>query len=184
MPALLRFPPACQRGITLLETLVACVVLAILAAMAVPAFEEFRLNARRTSELNAMLRSLHQARSHAILRAVPVAICKSSNGWQCTPDAENWSAGYLMFANTDRDSPPQVDRDEPVLRVAPRVERLTITANRNALTYWPVSVAGTTASIVFCDQRGSAAARAIIVSYTGRPRISQRDASGRPLQCT
>lgn len=184
MSTLPRFAPAHSRGITLLELLAACAVLAILSLIAVPAFDEFRLNARRTTEVNAMLRALHQARSNAILRAVPVAVCKSSTGWQCTPKAPTWSAGYIVFANTDRDSPPHVDRGEQVLHVAPRIERLAITANRNALTYWPVSIAGTTASIVFCDERGAAAARAIIVSYTGRPRISQRDASGRPLRCT
>lgn len=184
MPAPPRISPAHSRGITLLETLVACMVIAILSALAVPAFHEFRLNARRTTHVNAMLRALHQARSNAILRAVPVSVCKSSTGWQCTPEAASWSAGYITFANTDRDSPPQVDRGEQTLHVEPRVEQLSITANRNALTYWPVSIAGTTASIVFCDERGTAAARAIIVSYTGRPRISQRDASGRPLRCT
>lgn len=184
MPAPPLTRPAHCRGITLLEILAACVVIAILGALAVPAFHEFRLNARRTTHVNAMLRALHQARSNAILRAVPVAVCKSSTGLQCTPGAEAWSAGYIMFANFDRDSPPQVDRSEEVLHVEPRAERLSITANRNALTYWPVSMAGTTVSIVFCDERGSAAARAIIVSYTGRPRISQRDASGRALRCT
>ena len=79
---------------------------------------------------------------------------------------------------------PHVDREEEVLFIQPRIERLRIDANRNALLYWPVSLAGTTASIVFCDERGSGAARAIIVSHTGRPRVSQRDASGRALRCT
>lgn len=184
MPTLPRNLRTRYRGFTLLEALAACAVLAILSVLAVPAFEEFRLNARRTAQVNAMLRALHQARSTAILRAVPVAVCKSSTGWQCTPEAASWSAGYIVFANTDRDSPPLVDRGEPVLHIEPRAERISITANRNALTYWPVSIAGTTASIVFCDRRGPAAARAIIVSYTGRPRISRRDASGGALRCT
>lgn len=184
MPAPPRMPRARPCGFTLLELLATCLVVAILSALAIPAFGEFRLNARRTTQVNAMVRALHQARSNAILRAVPVAICKSSSGWQCTPEAGSWSVGYIVFANTDRDSPPQVDRGEPVLHVEPRVEQLSISANRNALIYWPVSIAGTTASIVFCDERGSAAARAIIISYTGRPRVSQRDASGKALRCT
>jgi hypothetical protein len=38
-------------------------------------------------------------------------------------------------------------------------------------------------TIVFCDARGSAHARAIIISHTGRPRVAQRDADGKPLRC-
>jgi hypothetical protein len=36
---------------------------------------------------------------------------------------------------------------------------------------------------VFCDRRGPPAAKAVIVSYTGRPRIDQVDADGKPLVC-
>jgi type IV fimbrial biogenesis protein FimT len=181
-----RSPAAAHRcrGFTAIEALTVCALLATLTLFAVPAFDTFMLNARRTTHVNGMIRALHQSRSNAILRALPVVLCKSSTGQQCTPRALNWSAGYIVFVNADRDSPPQVDLGEPVLHVEPRVEHLTISANRDALTYWPVSVAGTTASIVFCDKRGPAEARAIIVSYTGRPRVSQRDASGRPLRCT
>ena len=88
-----------------------------------------------------------------------------------------------MFANRDRDAPPHLDRGESVLAIQPRAERLTVRANRNAVTYWPFALAGTTVSFVFCDARGTSAARAIIVSQTGRPRVSDRDASGRPLRC-
>jgi hypothetical protein len=46
-----------------------------------------------------------------------------------------------------------------------------------------VALAGTTVSFVFCDQRGNSAARAIIVSQTGRPRVAAHDAAGKPLRC-
>lgn len=171
------------RGWTAIELLTVCAVIAVLATLAAPGFRELMLDARRTDRMNAMLRALHGARSAAILRAEPVVICKSSDGRRCTPEAASWSEGWIVFANRDRDSPPQVDANEPVLSVEPRTERLRVSANRHALVYWPVSLAGTTASIVFCDERGPRAARAIIVSYTGRPRISGRDASGRALGC-
>jgi hypothetical protein len=77
----------------------------------------------------------------------------------------------MAFANRDRDSPPQLDPGEHVLMIQPRSEHVVVRANRNAVTYWPVALAGTTASFVFCDARGTSAARAIIVSQTGRPRV-------------
>ena len=38
-------------------------------------------------------------------------------------------------------------------------------------------------TLVFCDPRGSAHARAIIISHTGRPRVARLDADGKPLRC-
>jgi len=40
-----------------------------------------------------------------------------------------------------------------------------------------------TASFTFCDERGPRAARAVIISQTGRPRVAASDASGDPLTC-
>ncbi len=173
-----------QEGLTLVELLAACAIAAIVLGLGVPAFERFMLDARRASHLNAFVRALHLARSTAIQRALPVAICRSSTGSNCTPGSPDWSVGYIVFVNRDRDSPPQVDAGEQVLHVAPRVDRLAISSNRDALLYWPVSLAGTTATISFCDRRGPAAARAVIISRTGRPRVARRDAAGQPIRCT
>jgi hypothetical protein len=38
-------------------------------------------------------------------------------------------------------------------------------------------------TVTFCDTRGPAAARAVIISYTGRPRVSDRGPGRRPLVC-
>jgi hypothetical protein len=42
---------------------------------------------------------------------------------------------------------------------------------------------GVTATFTFCDDRGSPAARAVIISQTGRPRVSDRSAANTPLAC-
>src|SRR5262245_11053389 len=170
-------------GITLLELLIAMTLAAVVLGLGAPGFREIALNARRAEQVNALLRGLHVARSTAILRAEPVVLCKSGGGSQCLTDTRAWSDGWLMFANRDRDSPPRVDPGESVLAIQPPAERIVVRANRNAVTYWPFALAGTTVSFVFCDERGSSAARAIIVSQTGRARVSNRDASGRPLAC-
>jgi type IV fimbrial biogenesis protein FimT len=170
-------------GITLLELLIAMTLVAIILGAGAPSFREIALNARRAEQVNALLRGLHAARSTAILRAEPVVLCKTGGGSQCLTDARAWSDGWLMFANRDRDSPPHIDPGESVLAIQPPSERIVVRANRNAITYWPFALAGTTVSFVFCDERGQGAARAIIVSQTGRPRVSNRDAAGRPLSC-
>jgi type IV fimbrial biogenesis protein FimT len=175
--------PREARGFSLLELFVTLATVAILLTVAAPSLRQFAMNARRDEQVNALLRTLHAARSAAILRAEPVVICKSRDGKRCAADASAWSGGWIAFANRDRDSPPQLDADEPLLVIQPRSDRIDVRANRNAVTYWPVALAGTTATFVFCDARGTNAARAIIVSQTGRPRVATRDAAGKPLRC-
>src|SRR5690606_7583289 len=130
-----------------------------------------------------LLHTLHAARGAAIKRAEPTVVCKSVSGVQCSPEALSWSSGWIVFANRDGDLPPMVDEGEPILLRHPGNDALSIRANRDALMYWPFSLGGTSASFIFCDVRGSLAARAIVVSQTGRPRVSSRDSAGRPLQC-
>jgi type IV fimbrial biogenesis protein FimT len=170
-------------GLTLLELLITLALVAIVLGMGAPSFHEIALNARSTEQVNALVRGLHLARSTAILRAVPVVLCKTRSSGQCVTDASAWSDGWIVFANRDRDSPPHVDPGESVLATQPPTDRVSVRANRNAVTYWPFALAGTTVTFVFCDERGTNAARAVIVSQTGRPRASKRDASGRPLAC-
>jgi type IV fimbrial biogenesis protein FimT len=170
-------------GVTLIELLITLALIAVLATSALPAFRQFSLDARRTTHVNALLHALHAARSAAILRGQPTVICKSADQRRCTPGAASWSEGWIVFANADHDSPPVVDANEDILFVQARVEQLSIESSRNAVFYWPVALAGTTATFIFCDERGTSAARAIIVSQTGRPRISARDSAGKPLKC-
>jgi type IV fimbrial biogenesis protein FimT len=176
-------PLSSHRGFTLLELMIVCAIAALLAGLATPSFNDFLLNARRTEQVNGLLRALHLARGAAIREGEAVVLCKSRNGLQCTTDASPWTEGWIAFANRDRDSPPQVDANEPIFLRQPRIENLSVRANRNAVTYWPFSLAGTTASFVICDKRGPPAARSIVVSQTGRPRVTQSDSSGRPLSC-
>jgi type IV fimbrial biogenesis protein FimT len=167
-------------GFTVLELMFVCAIAALLAGVAAPGFREYSLNARRTGQVNELVHALHASRSAAIRGGLPVVLCKSSDGSQCTPAAAGWDEGWIAFVNRDSDSPAAVDADEPILLRQPRVEGISIRANRDALTYWPFSRAGTTATFIFCDQRGVESARAVIVSQTGRPRTSRAESCGQP----
>jgi type IV fimbrial biogenesis protein FimT len=88
-----------------------------------------------------------------------------------------------VFVNLDRDAPAARDSDEELLRVYPPWESGQIAANRTTLSFRPFGQSGVTATITFCDDRGSAAARAVIISQTGRPRIAEKNPSGGSLHC-
>lgn len=170
-------------GWTLIELISVCAVIGVLAAVAVPSFRELRMNARRTEAANTLLHGLYAARSAAIRSNSPAVLCKSKDGHRCDPDPADWSGGWLLFENADRDWPPTLDPDESIVLHQRGFDGITINGNRDVITYWPTAVAGTAASFVICDKRGSAAARAIVVSATGRPRLSDRDSDGKALSC-
>ena len=88
-----------------------------------------------------------------------------------------------MFNNRDRDQPPQLDPGEPVLQVHTVGENVRITANRRGFTLRATQKRATNGTIVVCDSAGRVRPRALVVSYTGRPRVALENPRGEPYQC-
>jgi type IV fimbrial biogenesis protein FimT len=166
----------------LIELLIALAVLAVLATVTSPALAGIVFNIRMNNSVNELIHSLHTARQHVYATGTPAAVCSSSDGQQCLGSLD-WSAGWLVFANTDGDEPPRVDPGEAVLGITAATPQLRIAGNRSAFVLRPVGLRSTNGTLVWCDKRGAASARAVIISYTGKPRGSLTDASGNPLNC-
>jgi type IV fimbrial biogenesis protein FimT len=169
-------------GLSLIELLLTMAILAILITAAVPGFTTLVLDTRMTAQVNRFVHDIHLAKQTAHRRMAPVALCKSRDGRRCTHDSD-WHDGWLVFVNQDRDWPPRVDPGEPVLASNPPFLSGTISANRQSFVFRPFEVRSTNGTLTFCDRRGADAARAVIVSYTGRPRTSGRGARKQPLRC-
>ena len=118
----------------------------------------------------------------AIKRSGVVTLCKSLDGETCAHRAPDWR-GWIMFANKDRDEPPVRDRGEELIAVGANWTESLVTSNRASFTFRPVNQTAVNGTFVFCDRRGPKAARALIISHTGRPRVSHVDPDGRPLRC-
>ena len=179
----MRTPAQCSGGFTLIELMIATALLAILGGLAVPAFTGLLYDSMRSNAVNAFVHTVFLARSEAMKRGQTVSICKSPDGNSCNNTASDWNTGWIAFANIDRDEPPVRDENEPILAVQGAWPRGRITANRKAFSFRPHVQGIVNGTIVFCDPRGSATARAIIINRAGRPRLAQRDASNRPLRC-
>ncbi len=171
-----------RRGYSLIELMVCLAIVAITIAWAAPSFGNFLRDAARAREVNQFLQAVYAARSEAIKRNGVVSLCPSRDGATCTPGSL-WSTGWLIFVNLDRDSPAAVDSGEELLRVYPAWDSGQIRSNRTTLSFRAFGQSGVTATITFCDARGSSAARAVIVSQTGRPRIADKDSAGGALNC-
>lgn len=172
----------CATGFTLLEMMISLSIAAILGSLAVPGFSSLLLDNSRTTAVNSFVHALYLARSESIKRGSVVSICKTSDGQTCANGAA-WNGGWMVFANDDRDDLPVRDPDEAVLHVYEGWSAGSITSNRAAYSFRPYTQSVVNGTLVFCDHRGSAFARAIIISHTGRPRISRKDASNKPLKC-
>jgi type IV fimbrial biogenesis protein FimT len=171
-----------ERGISLIEVLMALAITALLASAAVPLCRTLLMDARMASAVNALAHAIHVARAQAHAELADAVVCRSADSRQCAP-AGDWSSGWIMFVNHDADDPPRVDDGEPLMAAQQGPLALSIASNRAAFVLRPFFLRSTNGTAVFCDARGSASARAVIISYTGRPRLTRLSSSGRPLTC-
>jgi type IV fimbrial biogenesis protein FimT len=169
-------------GYTLVECLICLALAALLATLAAPAISALRLDGRMTSAVNDFIHGLHAARVAAQTRGQEVALCRSVDGRRCSY-ATAWQEGYIVFINRDRDSPPQVDPGESLLVTGPATPDILIQANRSVFVFRPFGRRSVNGTLTFCDQRGPAQARSVIVSYTGRPRAVAAATSSGPFTC-
>jgi len=193
MPFISRWRNSC--GFTLIELMVAFVVVAVLIGVAVPGFRTFILNGRVTTNTNDLLGELATARSEAIKRNATVVICRSDNPTATTPacssgTANTWETGWLLFedgATANNKTFSTGDVGDVLIRVhEPLTGNLTLRGNnttnlgnfvaftREGLTTLPaVAAKDTPHHFKLCDSRGKEYARAIVLESSGRARIDR-----------
>jgi type IV fimbrial biogenesis protein FimT len=174
--------PRCP-GFTLWELLCALLVAGVVLGLGVPSLQNTALNARRAADINAFVRSVQLARNEVAERARRVVLCKTRDLSRCGAREITYGAGWMVFVNEDGARPPQRAPQEPLLFVYRPRAGTRITSNRARFEFRPFRHFSTNGTVTFCDRRGTAAARAVIVSYTGRPRVAATGPGGRPLSC-
>lgn len=170
------------RGFSLYELLMTTALIATLLAIGIPSFSAIIARQRQHVEINALFHAIHGARKESIMRRKVVSLCPSSDGEQCAPSTD-WSAGWLMFENTDRDSPPRIDAGEPVLQRHLVADNIIIKANRRGFTLRAIFLRATNGTFIVCDSADRIPAKGLVVSYTGRPRVALTRTNGEPYSC-
>ena len=172
------------RGFTLWELLWTLGISALLLGLGMPSFHRFVLDSRRTSDVNAFVLAVQVARTEAAKRGEAVVLCPSRDGSRCANDEKGYGAGWIVFYDRDLKNPPQRSDTEPLIYAYSPEMLGSIVGNRPYFAVRPIMRRSTTGTLVFCDERGPPAARAVIVSYTGRPRVDTVDPDGKRLVCT
>ncbi len=167
-----------MRGFTLIELMVTVSVAAVLLGLGVPAFRQTIISNRLTSAANEFMAALTYARSEAIRRGVPVALCKSSDGANCSLGGNKWESGWMAFVDANRDG--KWNSGEEILRVWPALpDGYTLRPNNNFdnyLRYDPQGAANNLGTFAVCYQNQTQGAKAIVITRL-RPRLG-KDTNG------
>ena len=97
-----------SRGLSLIETLTVLTVMAIAwSSSPSPRSRTCAATPRATAVVNQFFHALFLARSESIKRGKVVSVCKSADGRTCVHRGVDWTVGWIVFVNADRDDLPQ-----------------------------------------------------------------------------
>jgi type IV fimbrial biogenesis protein FimT len=161
-----------QKGLSALELLTTLAVAAVLVGLSVPGFAAFRRSAGISSAANELIWALHLARSSAVLRGQPVTVCLTVDEGTCLQTPGTSAAGWLVVQTVGQAVAVQGTPADPVLHRFRLPDTVAIQGTRPAVTFWPVSRAGSTSTFDICDVERRTPGRSIVVSQTGRPRVA------------
>jgi len=174
-----------KKGFTIVEFLAALLITSTIIAYGIPAFSDLSYRTHRTAAINHFVSMLIYTRSEALKRNSIVIFCLSSSDEACmTGSSTLWQQG-IVFPDSNQDGVK--DSSESLLKVFDPDNNVNIYASsiyRRKIKFYPdgsTPVSNTT--VLFCDPARKGDPKAVIISTTGRPRISDSDASGSKLVC-
>lgn len=165
----LRTTPHRQRGVTLLELMVALSVLGILLAVGVPSFTSITRDNQIAAQSSALLQTFTLARSEALKRGLRVSVCPIANDNTTTClTATDWDKGWMVFED-DFGGAGTMDAGDRALQVFAPAPGITITTAATAVTY--LSTAAVQNSATFAVSKSGCTGtqrRNVSVATTGR----------------
>lgn len=163
-----------KKGFTLIELLVTIAIVAILATVGIPSFNQTIRSNRLSTNINELVGSLNFARSEAVKRNQTITIRKAGTEWE---------SGWSVFVDVDGDGDgiPEGDATDTVLRVYGAMPnnytlRGTTPAFTNRITYQASGISAN-GSFVLCDNSDgnnvpeANTSRVVVINSVGRVRI-------------
>ena len=171
-------------GFTLVELLSTIAIVSVVLGLGAPLFKATLTTNRLSTSINAMAGTLAYTRSEAVKRNQHVVLCKSLEGTQCTRQGD-WRHGWLVYVDMNRNR--SLDDNEPILGTHSLAVNIQVDyrafGSRHYLVYRPSGMTRTNGTFTFCDPNYPETAKALIITKTGRPRLSKVRADGSALDC-
>ncbi len=174
-------PAGRNGGFTLIELMIVLVLMGILLGVMGPSFQTSIRNNRLQTSFNDIASALAFARGEAIVRTQPISMCPTTDGTACS--GANWETGYLVFVDNGAGGVAAQDGTwtgaEELLRIgdpAPpgvTIRSLGFTSLNNVIFLDDGRVLqNQRGTVMVCDERGAAEARALVVEVSGQPRFA------------
>jgi len=182
--------PGRQSGVTLVEAMVAILVLSLLLGLGVPGFVAMFKNNRMVSMANELVADINLARSEAIKRNRQVGLCAGTGGACLTgPASKQWEGGWTVFYDGDKSGNLSSTQDctsatsDCVLAGNAGLDTgVTLRSSFADVLFYKSSGSADQPAGTFglCDDRGAANGRTVMVSRSGRPRVVSPSANCTP----
>jgi len=170
-------------GYSLFELIMTLALASLLILLGIPSFAALIADKQLRAETDALFHAAYLARKISIAQRRVAAICPSTDGRSCDP-LRRWSAGWLLYENLGSSRQDTREQEEKIHKYHLVKNNVLIQANRNHFAFRATHRRATNGTFVFCDPARRIAPRALIVSYTGRPRVAQATTDGRAYTCS
>lgn len=161
--------PFLQRGATLLELLFSLGIVVAGLCAALPWFGDIAAAAPLRSSMQQWMSTLATARSSAVSSGGSVVACPAVAD-RCL-ETLWWHHGWIVFLDGNHNA--QHDEAEPILLRGGALDGVQVASSsgRQRIRYQADgSSGGSNVSLTFCDRRGLASARTIVINNAGRAR--------------
>ncbi|MDH3608239.1 MAG: GspH/FimT family pseudopilin [Gammaproteobacteria bacterium] len=167
-----------QRGFTIIELMIAVILMAVLLTMGVPSFSRTIEQNKLSTQVNDLISTMQYARSESVKTGKRITICKSNNGTNCVSAAAGYESGWIVFED---DSPADGDLDagEQLLKVHEALEsNFTLRGSNsfvNFISYLPSGGVTNTnpGHFVLCKENVTSKSRAFFINTAGRTRVAK-----------
>ncbi|MEM8561147.1 MAG: GspH/FimT family pseudopilin [Pseudomonadota bacterium] len=159
-----------KSGFTLVEMMVAILILAVLLVLSAPGLNNLIKNNRMLSHVYSVRAALNGARAEALAQRSTVTLCRSVDGETCASVPGDWNTGFVAFLDDGADS--SVDDPNELMVISKVIDENLLTMEYSAgdavrFDSRGYAVPGTQGTFTVCDDRGADYARGVRVSAGG-----------------